>query len=234
MKGLKTYHLFFLATLALLFLASSVSASEPSQVFKRGQAGDIVFLCFNNSTVCGPSTACNLSVYYPNQSLFLNKVNMTNLLDGRFSYTLSVNQTQVVGSYYNIALCWNGGAVAIPSAFTYLVTTSGSDSGENGTLGLIIILCFLSLIFCITAVSFPAERWLMRSILFMAALLVMVITVNIGVNLAASDNIIRLMNTVLLIVVVASVIFFLYIFISYFTGMARAVRDVKKEKKENP
>lgn len=138
--------------LMLLLTISTVGAIEYSYVFTKNQDIDLHISCFDiNNSHCLSTTTCQLTTYYPNQTILLSNVSM-GYNQTFFNYTIPGSLINVGGEYTNIATCQ--GSENGFSTFIFLVTPTGirpSDQKTNATtrsvyfvfgIGIILFLIF--------------------------------------------------------------------------------------------
>ena len=136
---MKKEHL-FLFTFAIVLLCNSVYALEPEYIFKAGEIINFKNPCINNGSFCSSSAVCNLTVLYPDGSIFIDSVVMDN--NGSFhSYTFPVTWTS--GFYSYTQACNDNGQKGLENNYLQITPT-----GETGLLGFFIVVflvCYLIL-----------------------------------------------------------------------------------------
>lgn len=124
-----------LIILALL-LIPVVSAQTNEFVFKQFDPVDLKVVCYNNG-YCSSASACNISVYDPENEIVINNGLMTNQ-NSYHNYTLTGTQTSVNGEYDVLGFCQDGTYSDIID-FTFVIT----PSGYTNLLGFFIIIIVL-------------------------------------------------------------------------------------------
>lgn len=121
----------------VFFLITLVSA-DYSYVFEKDTDIDLHVSCFDvNNSFCDATTNCQISIYYPNQSAVILNESM-DYNETFFNYSLSEDQTSIVGEYSSIVNCQ--GANNGFSEFNFLITPSGTEiSGEQVTIYIIFL-----------------------------------------------------------------------------------------------
>lgn len=105
------YTMVYLSILIIMMigLASAGSPQEPDDYIKLNENISYTKPCVDNGNYCSASTACNITVWYPNQSLFIGNKQMTNNLY-YYNYTLKTlgNCDNYCGIYKIDIVCSNG------------------------------------------------------------------------------------------------------------------------------
>lgn len=124
-----------LIILLALIAIPLVSAQTNEFVFKQYEPVDLKVVCYNNG-YCSSSSACNISVYDPENNIVINDGLMTNQ-NSYHNYTLTGTQTSVNGEYDVIGFCQDGSYSEVID-YTFLIT----PSGYTNLLGFFIIIIF--------------------------------------------------------------------------------------------
>ena len=96
--------------LILVLVLSVVVAQEPRYTFGRNSLIEIRNPCYVNSTLCPNDVQCNLTVKYPNSSIYVDNQNMTRQT-AEYNYTLEY-PTQ--GGLYDVdMICCYGAACGV-------------------------------------------------------------------------------------------------------------------------
>jgi hypothetical protein len=128
--------------LGLLLLISFVSAED--LVFKKESVIDLKVNCFD-TTNNNCNGACQLSVLYPNGSIFINGERMSqNTLF--FNYTLP--KSEIIGTYKAVANC-SDTTTAGYTNFNFMITYGGKNLGSDNINIFFSILFLLALAFLI-------------------------------------------------------------------------------------
>lgn len=120
--------------LALVLIVSSVSAQL---IYKSGQEIDIKIPCFNNGTYCSAATMCNLTSSYPNSTIFINNLDMTNQRSYH-NYTIDAVNSNVLGSYFSSMICNDNGNLG-KYTFEFKITGNGKDDPDGIVIVLFIV-----------------------------------------------------------------------------------------------
>lgn len=225
---MKLYNILYI--LILILIISSASAQD--QYFKNGDVGQIIFLCQNNDSPCLASINCNITIYYPDNTLFINnQPTYRGGTDGRYIYNLSASQTSINGIYTAISVCYNSSTQSSGS-FNYKITSTGDDVNSLSQITIIIILLVLAIIFMVVGITFNNEKWIIKSGLFGASLFVMITAVGMGGGLVTNNHTSKLMTNIFIITISTLVLFMLYLIINYFTQSVRQIKNSKKEDDE--
>ena len=131
--------------LILLMAIPSILAAD---TYKQGTIVDLTTICINNGTYCSGVAKCNITIFYPDGTILINNALMTNN-DNYHNYTLTANQTSILGIYTTSMVCTEGDYKGYTSAI-YEITSSGIkniSNLENPLLIFLIIIAFVILIF---------------------------------------------------------------------------------------
>lgn len=121
-----------LLCLALILVMGLTSAAEDDQILTSGKAGQqIVFLCDNAGALCPATTTCNVTLYYPDDTPFLENQIATRQGPEKFTYNLTQAQTLTLGPYSGIAFCRDGTINSKPTPFTFQISSSGDSNSQN-------------------------------------------------------------------------------------------------------
>lgn len=132
-----------IGSIAIFFLWI-VSGAEVSYYFKTYESIDLKIPCYeNNYSRCLDSTLCNITVLYPNSSVWIKDKPMTYNPD-YFNYT--VYETDIVGEYSVSTYCV--GSDYGYSTFVFKVTPTGKELSSGDGLIYLISLFASILIFC--------------------------------------------------------------------------------------
>lgn len=129
-----------------IFLITLASAS-PSFYVTQYKPYDITFSCTDDSQplgFCSASTNCNITIIYPNSTIMVDNQNTTNLLNGKFNYSITSAQTNLNGEYTVRAGC-SGNGLNNSADFTYEVNPTGREGKSvlnNSVLIFLVVLAF--------------------------------------------------------------------------------------------
>jgi cbb3-type cytochrome oxidase subunit 3 len=182
--------------------------------------------CVNLLQTISNATMCNVTLFYPNQTIGLNNVQMTKVGD---IYNYSFCSNLVAGTYIYITQCNTNGNLDNPIPVDYIVNGYGSDVSTSQILGYGIVLLIISLIFIGTiygafkipfknnrdeegtVISINDLKYL-KIVLWVFAYLELLFMVSIARNMALgfllSDGIYAFMNILYTIMLIALLPFF--------------------------
>ncbi len=119
---------------ALLFIFLLVGFSSfvfaKSLVFPFNQELDLKRPCFNNGTWCSTSAVCNVTVFYPDDSVLVNNQLMTNQISFH-NFTITNTDINKIGIYSTSITCTDTGGDLAGNGFetfTFEVTGDGLKS----------------------------------------------------------------------------------------------------------
>jgi len=151
----KNILIFSIILFSIILSLNLISASH-SFVFERETTIDLHISCFNTTnSFCSSSTNCQISVYYPNQSVLALNQSMT-YNETFYNYSLNPTQTTELGEHNVIINCQ--GTENAFSTFNFLITQEGKErlnSGEGLSLfGSIIVMLFIGIFFFFISFAF--------------------------------------------------------------------------------
>lgn len=175
-----------------------------------------------NGSVASASAVCNISVDYPNGTYLKQNASMTNLNNGDFNYTLTVNELKKLGEYDWRMFCCDGIECAAGYG-SFKITPSGFDaigSGEGITLVIIIIpiliLAILFFIFSFKAISFPSKIILMGLSLVFFIVLLLFAMIILGQMLGGFDTLINSYSSFFWVALFLFVLVFIFLLLLLF------------------
>jgi len=124
----------FGATLPLI--SAATDTVDVDDVFQQHLVINYSKPCFYNGTYCSSTATCNYTIYYPNNSIYLDNAQAVNTIS-KHSYMILFSD---LGIYTIDMVCCDGGLGCGSETFYAQIT----PSGWQGTLGLYIILIILS------------------------------------------------------------------------------------------
>lgn len=99
----KYFLVLMLVGILLVFAFPIISA----RIYKQNSIIDLRIPCSYNGSFCAASTPCNITIEYPNSSIFIDNELMTNTGNGMPNYTLP--NSAILGIYpFNVACCQAG------------------------------------------------------------------------------------------------------------------------------
>jgi len=166
-----------------LFLVSSISA----ETFSKDTNVTFQKTCTNNlGATCSSSGLCNISIRYPNSSIMVDNINMTNNNNGIFSVDLTQENITTLGEHNWDMFCCDAGSCDEGHG-SFKVTTSGFEVDESNSLIFLISIGFLIVLSIVTFLGFakldakPQAKYsflIVSSMLFLAALNLISIVIN--------------------------------------------------------
>jgi len=129
----------------LLFVPLISAQLEPSittLIVKQGISTDLKIPCFNSTNnYCDSTVKCNLTLNYPNSSILINNVGMTNQIKYN-NYTLSQDNTKSAGLYTGTIMCTSPSQGSGFSTINLIINKDGIDLTGNIT-AIILVSCTL-------------------------------------------------------------------------------------------
>ena len=141
--------------MCIILIAMPLASAQ--MVFHQGQNADIKIPCLNSTnSYCSNTAKCYLTVLYPNSSLLVNNIQMTN--QGSFhNYTISNSSTKIIGEYSGTAQCNDAGGSGY-STFIFYITRDGEYTQNVSYLPIIIALIGGIAIIIIFAMALSKEH----------------------------------------------------------------------------
>lgn len=183
---------FFTILLLGIILAPAVTTQE--FIYKQNEPLDLKVNCFINNTYCSPLAACNITIIYPNSSIMINNLQMSNN-NNYHNISLNDNYTKLLGKYQVSVICRDNNINGY-SIYYYTVTPSGQERPDNSNnisyliIGLIVglSLIFFFIAYSNASVSLKMFFYTFSIILFTIALFYSIVILQ--QNLWGYDNII--------------------------------------------
>jgi len=117
-------------------------ANAKTEVYQVNTQIDLPLSCTINNALPSSSTTMNLTVSYPNGSIFLNNVKATPKGNGIFNYSVTF---PIIGIYKPILVCIDGANSSSNSEDSYEITPTGNKIEDVGQISVGIIYFFLVL-----------------------------------------------------------------------------------------
>ena len=219
-----------LTVILSLFIISFVSATYTvEQPFIKGQTSQLLLPCKSNGSDCSAATTCNVSIKNPLGNPVVLNLQMTTTYYPYWNMTLQGNSLNTLGTYQGDYTCDTGSAIGTDQI--KLEVSNNGDSGDSlGIIAISIILIALTALFASIGFSIGKEHWIIKSAMFMGAMLVMVLAVNTALNFAIGERLSSMMQNVLTISLITIALFLVFIIVNYLKSIARALRDAKDAK----
>ena len=165
--------------LLLLVLIIPAYAIEIDDIFKKGDVIDYKKPCFEDGAYCSGSTECNITILYPNISIFVDNGLMTNQYNFH-NYTLP--NSSLVGTYTSTITCIDG-SLNGTETYYFKITDYGKDDSNifGGVLGIIILIGIL-VVFGIFAIFYFENS--LKFVFMLGTILVLVFGLNMTANIA--------------------------------------------------
>lgn len=132
--------------LAFFLLLPTVSAIEPTSIFRQGEDANLLFSCTQpNGLPCDSAFTCNITIQYPNSSLLLDNQQATH---NPSYYNISLPNTDTLGFHSYQSFCTNGTSAGTSDNLYYLINIQGEEfTTGKGILYIFIMLISLALFF---------------------------------------------------------------------------------------
>ena len=130
---MKTKHFFLL--IVILIVLPLISAQL---TFKKSTEINLRVPCSFNGTFCSESAECNVTIIYPNNTIMINNLGMTNEANGMPNYTLP--DSSIMGEYEVHATCLQDG-ISGSNSFAFFITGSGEQvTTAQGIIYMVVLL----------------------------------------------------------------------------------------------
>lgn len=216
-----------LSILAISFLFVIVlnSVSAEVQTLPTTKQGT----CISLLQQCGNCTYSNVTNVLIDSKIAMGQVKMTRNVP---YYNYSFCNTSTIGEYIVNGFSDVDGIIT-PWAYNFIVTSSGGVDNGNNSIAIIIVLVVFAGLFTLIGYSIDSQKWLIKSALYLVALLIMIVTIALGMQLSFSANVDKLIFTALVIGITAFGLFIMYIFVIYFINLIRALKNAKQAQKDS-
>lgn len=153
-----------LSIITLLVLINGLFFIGADLTFVPEEVGDIKVSCMDtDSSFCSSTSTCNLTVFYPNMTIFISGVNMTNNVN-YFNYTtVSLDQR---GEYRGVVSCTDGTNNGY-SPIVFTVTDYPEQDQSNVTIVIMISLVAVGFLFLLMGFQFAKSSTLYPVALFL-------------------------------------------------------------------
>jgi hypothetical protein len=116
--------------------------SATTETYKVGESTNLILTCTINNAVPSASATMNLTIAYPNGSLFVNNKGATDLGNGVFNYTTIF---PIIGIYHPTLVCIDGTNSNSNSNNEYEITGNGKTAPQ-GNIIVLFSIAFLVII----------------------------------------------------------------------------------------
>ena len=216
----KKKRLFGIVLIALLVLITSLSAT--AQFYPEDNV-TLYGICINGSTEFLTSYA-EITIWYPNSTIFLEDQNMTSYDTGRFSYNITV--PNATGTYQTMINCsvsglnsygWDSFIVSADIEYWHVAVMIG-------LFGMIAMLLLLSTNF--------EEVWYLKALFYAVSLFFASLGISMVNTLMPSNVDIGILNSMISITLTWAIyIFITYLLIYTTVFVVRSMIDSKKKKR---
>lgn len=171
-------------SLVFIFILILSAMNVNAVTFKQGEKADITVQCIFNGTICSTNSTCNLTINYPNNSIYISN-QLMNRNNSYFNYTLSSSNT--VGDYPCSSTCCDNGFCGTSGECSFDITPSGQklDTGKSiiMVIGLVILL-----IVCLILFYFAIKTENLTIKIFSLGLSLIILIFSIGYALTVVNN----------------------------------------------
>jgi hypothetical protein len=220
--------------LLFFIILSSFCFAESTLFYKVNSEVDLKIPCVkSDNSKCTASAICNITVSYPNNTIYVNNKAMTNN-NVYFNYTLDNANTS--GEYPTVIYCIDGTEYGY-SFFSFKLNQSGDGEQPSGFLTVIILIPLLfAFVFMIGSISLGQDHTALKIFLFLLSILSYFSSAYFGIINLIKFYVFPEMNEALSYTTIAIGFVFLFVlcyFLIYIIQKAiHAMAQNKKEKME--
>jgi len=208
-----------LALVLMSFVALAEDTEFEFETYQVNTSIDYTGYCYLNGDTCNSSMECSLTVYYPNDSVAINRQNMSFVADGVFNYTISNTTLTVTGVYYAYMNCLDADNPEIieniaDGSFRIVEKTLYEGGGVNmWEAGLPLGVFAFAGILAYFAISFTKKREELQALFWVLSLIIMYTGIDLMAKIAQGNNETNVAN--LLIGVNSGFIWVIYLVVAY-------------------
>ena len=199
----------YILILILIFIIPLCLAE--TEIYEVNKESELKFTCTLNDAIPSVSTQFNITISYPNGSVFINNKLATPQGLGSFNYTVTFTQ---IGTYKVQMFCYDGTYSYSNEGF-YIITTTGQQVSLSNIILVITFLLIAGLLFII-GYSFDKEKYIIKSSFYLFSLLMGLLTINSARIIASESLNLSPMASMGLIFIIGVLSFmFLFVLIYY-------------------
>jgi len=210
----------------MIFSMNNVIAATS---YKQNEAIDLKIPCINNNTYCSGSATCNISIYYPNETILIDNKLMTN--KGAYhNYSLSAVQTSAIGNFNAVIVCIDGDAKGYTFK-EFIITPTGREI-ENNSSSIVIGLAILMILFLVASYVWESKQWMMKSAFIALSMMIGLILANTIKTMAeyqfSGMGMSGTLTSSITLVTIALYLFISYLFIYLTVTLFKMISNKKK------
>lgn len=212
-----------------LITPNIITAADSAFTLRQdnSEANITVQVINSDNSVATASANCYLTVKNPSSLIIKNYIQMGFIGNGFFSLNVG-DAISEIGQYSTDLNCDNGASSYLKSTFYFTVNETGDNLDDNQGL-MVLAQLGMIVLFLVLGFSFSREKWKVRSLFFMGALLMGVISLNSIRIIAGNSAKLSVMgNTGLILGIVLLSFMFLYILIFYTIEIFKQFREKRR------
>jgi hypothetical protein len=124
---MKLDYLIIVSMIILGIVMSMVMVQAQTETYQVGRETNLILTCTINNAIPSNSATMNITIAYPNGTIFINNKNATPLGNGVFNYTTTF---PIIGTYHPTIICIDGTNSYSASDF-YNITGNGKENAEG-------------------------------------------------------------------------------------------------------
>lgn len=221
----------FLLIFFLIFCSLYVYGAD--LYFKKDMVMDLKIGCYKDGGNCDSTVGCNITIIYPNGSVFINNGAM-DYNPSYYSYQIAA--TNITGEYNNYMVCTDN-VTSTYSLFSFEVNNKGNSEQPSFMNALLILIPLVLGIICIFATfSLGEDHPILKVLLLLFSLTTFFMSISIAmINIGYYNTFDSLIDTLGLWIYVFGTIYFLIIvyFILYAISKLMSMFSSDKEKRLN-
>ncbi len=183
--------------ICMMFLVAPIIAEGEELAFEPNSTMDLKAYCFDvNESHCASGTACQISIFYPNTTVWIGNASMS-VTSNYYNYTNTSPDT--LGVYKAIIDCNSGADSHGYEPFRFYIGRPSTYVQEKTTSTAMYILFGVAIILFVGFLFVPKEKASFRWTFFLLSVLFIVITINVVsimlYNEAGNENIRSIFDT---------------------------------------
>lgn len=152
----------------ILLFINSVSAVADDYTFRQGETVDIKLQCQSSGSPCTTGATCNITVFYPNSSLYVDNQVMQ---ENSYYHNYTLDSSLVIGDYQALTYCTDGINTG-SSGFTVKIT---NETTSTNVLPLVIGIALVIGILLFIAFIVDSKHFILRLLLIIFSFILLIL-----------------------------------------------------------
>ena len=145
----KVLYLSLTITLFIVMGLASATDTDQMQEVPAGPGGKVFAICNNNGLSCSPSVTANITIFYPNGTMYVDNDLMT--LNNQLLY---YSVSSFVLGIYHVRVTIQDGTLEKTATFDYKVTPLGRENSSSQAILYVIVIIFFMCLFFVSGYGF--------------------------------------------------------------------------------